>query len=141
MVADTGIGIPPEELEHIFARFHQVPSTEQGGAGIGLSLVRDLVHAHTGEINVQSTLGVGSTFTVSIPLRTADAAARPLTSSSTPVDAQPVPTPVAHPAAEGTQGSVLVVEDNPDLRTYVARLLSGDGWEVHAVAAAEAPPH
>jgi signal transduction histidine kinase/DNA-binding response OmpR family regulator len=138
LVADTGIGIPPDELGNIFARFHQVPSSDQGGAGIGLSLVRDIVRAHDGEITVESTLGEGSTFTVSIPARTGDGEARPLTPSSVPIDATPTPAPVAHASAEGTQGSVLVVEDNPDLRSYISRLLQGDGWDVHAVADAEA---
>lgn len=137
VVADTGIGIPPDELEHIFARFHQVPSATQEGAGIGLSLVRDLVRAHDGEITVESTLDKGSTFTVSIPLRTADAPARPLSPAPVPVEAAAGPAPVQHPAAEGTQGSVLVVEDNPDLRSYISRVLHRDGWEVHTVPDAE----
>jgi signal transduction histidine kinase/DNA-binding response OmpR family regulator len=140
-VVDTGIGIPADELDDVFTRFHQVPdvSDQFEGAGIGLSLVRDLVRAHDGEIGVRSSVGEGSTFTVTIPMRTGMADARPL---STPTAAAVVAAKtdaavVDFPAAEGAQGSVLVVEDNPDLRNYVVRLLHSDGWEVHAVPDAE----
>jgi signal transduction histidine kinase/DNA-binding response OmpR family regulator len=140
-VVDTGIGIPADELDDVFTRFHQVPdvSDQFEGAGIGLSLVRDLVRAHDGEIGVRSSVGEGSTFTVTIPMRTGVADARPL---STPTAAAVVAAKtdaavVDFPAAEGAQGSVLVVEDNPDLRNYVVRLLHSDGWEVHAVPDAE----
>jgi signal transduction histidine kinase/DNA-binding response OmpR family regulator len=140
-VVDTGIGIPADELDDVFTRFHQVPdvSDQFEGAGIGLSLVRDLVRAHDGEIGVRSSVGEGSTFTVTIPMRTGIADARPL---STPTAAAVVAAKtdaavVDFPAAEGAQGSVLVVEDNLDLRNYVVRLLHSDGWEVHAVPDAE----
>ncbi len=69
-VRDTGIGIPPEELPRIFERFHQIPNTRSRsheGTGIGLALVQELVKLHGGEIRVESTVGQGSTFTVSIP--------------------------------------------------------------------------
>jgi signal transduction histidine kinase/DNA-binding response OmpR family regulator len=142
-VADTGIGIPADELEDVFTRFHQVPdvSDQFEGAGIGLSLVRDLVRAHDGEIGVRSSVAEGSTFTVTIPMRTGVADARPLSTptAAAVVAAKTSAAPVVEfPAAEGVQGSVLVVEDNPDLRNYVARLLHSDGWEVHAVPDAEA---
>jgi signal transduction histidine kinase/DNA-binding response OmpR family regulator len=143
-VTDTGIGIPADELEHVFTRFHQVPdaSDQLEGAGIGLSLVRDLVLAHDGEISVRSTPGEGTTFTVSIPLRTAVTEARPpsLPASAAVVAAKAAPPSAADQPAfpDGTQGTVLVVEDNPDLRSYISRLLGADGWAVHAVADAEA---
>lgn len=69
-VQDTGIGIPPEEIPHLFERFHRVKG-EQGrtfeGSGIGLSLVQELVQMHGGTVQVKSVLGAGSCFTVSIP--------------------------------------------------------------------------
>jgi signal transduction histidine kinase/CheY-like chemotaxis protein len=71
-VADTGIGIPKDDLERIFDEFQQVDasSTRQyGGTGLGLSISRHLAHLLKGDINVASTLGKGSTFTVLIPLR------------------------------------------------------------------------
>lgn len=70
-VADTGVGIPPDDLRHIFTRFwrgDRSRSRATGGAGIGLSIVRELVKAHDGRIDVDSTPGEGSTFRVVLPL-------------------------------------------------------------------------
>ena len=70
-VRDTGVGIPPEQLPHIFERFHRVPnarSRTHEGTGIGLALVQELVRLHHGTIDVASTPGVGTVFTVAIPL-------------------------------------------------------------------------
>ncbi len=69
-VRDTGIGIPPEEIPHVFERFHRVKDARgrtQEGTGIGLALVHELVKLHGGSVQVVSALGQGSTFTVSIP--------------------------------------------------------------------------
>mgnify|MGYP001172372585 CR=1 FL=1 len=64
-VADSGIGIPPEHLVHVFDRFYRVDksrSREQGGSGLGLSIVKHIIEAHKQTINVRSTQNVGSTF-------------------------------------------------------------------------------
>ncbi|AFZ33180.1 PAS/PAC sensor hybrid histidine kinase [Gloeocapsa sp. PCC 7428] len=69
-VRDTGIGIPPAEIPHLFERFHRVKEAQgrsYEGSGIGLSLVQELVKLHGGTVAVNSTLGQGSCFTVSIP--------------------------------------------------------------------------
>jgi signal transduction histidine kinase len=71
-VRDYGIGIPPDELPRIFDRFYQVDSSSTRtfrGAGLGLSLVRDLLDHLGGTIDVQSTPGDGSKFLVTIPIR------------------------------------------------------------------------
>lgn len=70
-VADTGIGIPPEQLTDIFTRFHRVdPSHTIPGTGLGLSIVKEIVNAHNGDIQLDSRLGEGSTFTVRLPAPT-----------------------------------------------------------------------
>ncbi len=70
-VRDTGVGIPPEEIPHLFDRFHRVPNTRSRtheGTGIGLALVNELVKIHGGSMRVESALGQGSTFIVNVPL-------------------------------------------------------------------------
>jgi signal transduction histidine kinase len=70
-VSDTGIGIAPEHLEHIFERFYRIDpdrSRETGGSGLGLSICAAIAHAHGGDIRVKSTVGKGSTFEVKLPL-------------------------------------------------------------------------
>ncbi len=70
-VSDTGIGIPEEELERIFERFYQVDGSmtrRYGGSGLGLALVKEIVEAHQGKVAVQSVLGEGSTFLVTLPV-------------------------------------------------------------------------
>jgi signal transduction histidine kinase len=70
-VADSGMGIPESALDHIYERFYRVDksrSREIGGTGLGLSIARNVVIMHRGSIDVKSTVGEGTTFTVKIPL-------------------------------------------------------------------------
>jgi len=70
-IADSGPGIPPEDLPHIFDRFYRGDrsrSRATGGSGLGLAIVRSLVELHGGRVAVESTPGQGSTFTVALPL-------------------------------------------------------------------------
>jgi signal transduction histidine kinase len=70
-VADTGIGIPPNALPHIFERFFRVDkarSRDAGGAGLGLAIVKSICAAHGGQVYVESSEGQGSRFKVELPL-------------------------------------------------------------------------
>jgi signal transduction histidine kinase len=70
-VADTGSGIPPERLRHIFAPFYSTKQADeqgQGGSGLGLALCREIIEAHQGRIRVESAVGKGTTFTLKFPL-------------------------------------------------------------------------
>ncbi len=68
MVADTGSGIAPEDIKHIFDRFYQVDKVHPKGSGIGLSLSKAFVELHGGTISVESEVGKGSAFMFTIPL-------------------------------------------------------------------------
>lgn len=71
VIADSGIGIPAEDQEHVFDRFYRVDkarSRATGGTGLGLAIVKNVVFAHKGNINLVSVVDSGSTFTIRIPL-------------------------------------------------------------------------
>jgi len=72
-VRDTGIGIAPEDLERIFDEFYRTKAAKEHsemGTGLGLSIVKRIVETYQGQVDVQSTLGQGSTFTVALPVET-----------------------------------------------------------------------
>jgi two-component system sensor histidine kinase ResE len=73
-IKDTGVGIPPEDMPFIFERFYRVDksrSRSDGGTGLGLAISRYIAEAHGGKIEVESQVGVGSTFSVWLPLLSA----------------------------------------------------------------------
>ncbi|WP_433803438.1 ATP-binding protein [Actinomycetospora sp. CA-084318] len=160
-VTDTGIGIAADELPRLFERFHRIEGTwarSAEGSGIGLALVRDLVEYDGGSVQVGSELGVGTTFTVRLPVTTtteadpADTTADPTDRSRALVDEAELWVPAgagAGPAASDRSvlGRVLVVDDNADMRDYVSRLLAprctvqtaADGDEALELALADPP--
>jgi len=135
-VADSGIGIAPDQLDFVFERFSQVDSSlarKYEGSGIGLSLARDIVELHGGGISVRSELGRGSVFTISMPTGQVDEG-EPIEELRAAMPSQLsdlLPAPAAGPAPrpEGGRALVLVVDDNPDLRAYLAAFL-GEEYEV-----------
>ena len=147
-VADTGIGIARDEQDRVFERFFR-SSNEAGrsfeGSGIGLALVSELVRLHGGSIGVQSTLGAGSTFTVTVPAQPSagvPAEAVPSRSSTArsrafAADAQRwIDDVAANPdpgRGEAGRAAVLVADDNSDMRRYLHSLLSTE-WRVKLVS-------
>jgi signal transduction histidine kinase/ActR/RegA family two-component response regulator len=114
-VIDTGVGVPPDQLDRIWDRFHQADSSTRrqfGGTGLGLAIVRHLVELHGGKVAVASDgPGQGSTFTFTLPL--SQAVARPADLA-----------PSAGQAA-GSQGvkTVLIVDDEPDNREVITAIV------------------
>jgi heavy metal sensor kinase len=89
IVSDTGKGIPPDHLPHIFDRFYRVPDRNpERGLGLGLSFVAWIVKVHKGKINVDSKLGEGTTFTVSLPVGNVAPPPEPATPPALPEGAE-----------------------------------------------------
>lgn len=129
-VSDTGYGIQPNALPHIFERYYQEGSKHQAsGTGIGLALVKNLVELHEGEISVQSVPNEGSTFCVSL---LTDNYYPNVLHTDSPDSTGGMPGPEAEPA-DSTRPILLIVEDNDDIRRYIADSL-GDTFEVRVAA-------
>ena len=94
-IRDTGSGIPAEQLPHIFDRFYTTKrgpdESGKGGTGVGLSMCREIIEQHQGKIRVESTVGVGTAFTLKLPI----ARAEQPSNSNTPLPALGIPTSAA----------------------------------------------
>jgi CheY-like chemotaxis protein len=137
-VIDTGVGIAPEFLPHIFERFSQADSSttrRHGGLGLGLAIVKQLAELHGGSVRAKSPgAGQGSTFVVSLPV-TVVHEARP--EKARPKEEEPGEYDCSGRPLAGVR--VLVVDDEPDARQLVRRVLTECGAEVTvAQSAAEA---
>ena len=152
-VKDTGIGIRTEQIPYLFERFHQAEgsaSRSYEGSGLGLALVKELVELHGGQISVDSVYGEGTTFTVWLhfgsthlpPERVLEIPAE-FHSSKAAVELADVEADLSEDEAENhnfealepinsetVAGTVLVVDDNPDLRFYVSEILRESGFAV-----------
>ncbi|MBI3189617.1 MAG: response regulator, partial [Ignavibacteriales bacterium] len=139
-IRDTGIGIPPEKLPHIFDRFYQVDSSStrmQEGTGIGLALVKDLVELHYGTITVTSTPGKGSEFIVTLPLGKSHLKQEEIVDESSEVshlrlnEVEVLDNASTHieevrvtkDEGENEKPILLVIEDNADVREYIKSYL------------------
>ncbi len=124
-VADTGKGICAEDLSHIFERFFQVDKIHPNGSGIGLSLAKAFVELHGGEITASSEPGAGSVFTVSLPVRHVEGEAVVPASRITQGDVSLELEEIAVPAeVDKDKTVVLVIDDNPDIRSLITSILA-----------------
>jgi signal transduction histidine kinase len=152
VVRDTGTGIAADQIPHLFERFRRIEGAKRRsheGSGIGLALVHELVKFHSGSIQVESELGKGSTFKVTLPFGTAHLPPERISTNEN----EPKPTRSAYVAealswlgdgsagkltdfqddlieaprstTSNTSARILLAEDNRDMRDYVRRLLGG----------------
>ena len=134
-VHDSGIGINPDFLPWVFERFRQVDSSttrQHGGLGLGLSIVKNLVELHGGTVRAKSAgEGKGSTFVVNLPsasIRPSERREHPTTPKAPTLDCQELD-------LGGVK--VLLIDDDPDARTFITRLLTQCMAEVRTAASAE----
>ena len=129
-VSDSGPGIHPDDLPYIFDRYYQAQKGEEkltGGTGIGLALSKELAELMGGSLIAESTLGAGSQFTLTLPWKAAEAPITEMAEAAQSVQQ------VAHAPLIASNGSpskesketLLIVEDNADLRAYLQSLLEG----------------
>jgi adenylate cyclase len=156
-VEDTGIGIVKEQIPYLFERFRQAEGSENRsyeGSGLGLALVKELVELHGGKVTVESVYGKGTTFTLWLlagnthlptqqvldtpaelttsraSVELADLELVETTSDDIHIDTTPH-SPLPTPHSQLSTHTILVVDDNPDLRTYVSDILRRSGYQVY----------
>jgi signal transduction histidine kinase/response regulator RpfG family c-di-GMP phosphodiesterase len=164
-VKDTGMGIRPDQIPHLFDRFRQADgsaSRSHEGSGLGLSLVKELVEMHGGKVTVESTYGEGTTFSVWLQMGTshlppdqiietpaeveqsraqvelADVETDLQQLTENPIPAQALPAsnaispavPTALGESEPKTATILVVDDNADMRNYVSSVLQRMGHQI-----------
>jgi len=123
-VSDSGIGMTPEQMARLFESFTQAESSTSrryGGTGLGLAITRRFCRMMGGDVTVESHAGAGSVFTVVLPA-VVDPDRRPLEPAA--------PEARAEQQGDGSAGTVLVIDDDPDARRLIRRLLTADGFRV-----------
>jgi adenylate cyclase len=157
-VKDTGIGIVKEQIPHLFERFRQAEGSANRsyeGSGLGLALVKELVELHGGQVTVESVYGEGTTFSLWLVIGNTHLPAQQLLETPTELNTSRASVELAdlelvdstidnieditinfsssidtQNSALKTQHSILVVDDNPDLRTYVSEIFRRNGYHV-----------
>ena len=114
-ISDTGTGIPPAVLEHIWEPFYTTKAVGTG-TGLGLSTVRGIVEKHSGFIDLQTTVGRGTTFRVYLPATEGMASS----TSNSPLSSAP----------RGNGELILIVDDEPDIREVITATLTNHGYRV-----------
>jgi signal transduction histidine kinase/CheY-like chemotaxis protein len=134
VVADTGIGIAPDDHERVFREFQQVGDAEarQEGTGLGLALTRRLVEAHRGRIELDSAPGQGSRFTVVLPAEEIPAE----TDAAAPATAPTAGS--AEPAMAADERDILLIEDDPSAVRLIRTYLEGAGQALRVAADGDA---
>lgn len=126
-VADTGTGIPKEEIASIFDRFYQVERVKPKGSGIGLTVAKAFIELHGGTIFVESEVHKGTCFTVTLPVRHVSEEAEPVAHTIDKMDVsaelEPIETEIEY---DSEKPLALVIDDNGDIRKMLSELLNGD---------------
>ena len=142
-VSDSGIGIPADKIPYIFDRFYQIDDSyprEQPGSGIGLALTKELVDFHRGQISVSSQTGKGTTFTIRLPIYKSAYRDNEIVSISGDsaeagrnhieqediFETESLIPPTLKRSTKKSLPIILVVEDNPDMRTYIRHNLENE---------------
>ncbi len=157
-VQDTGIGIVKEQIPHLFERFRQAEGSANRsyeGSGLGLALVKELVELHGGQVTVESVYGEGTTFSLWLVTGNTHLPTQQVLETPTELNTSRASVELAdlelvesttdnieditinfsssidtQDSALKTQHSILVVDDNPDLRTYVSEIFRRNGYHV-----------
>lgn len=130
-VSDTGTGMSPEHIQHIFERFYQI-DIHHAGSGIGLALAKAFTEMHHGEIRAESAKGKGTTFIVEIPMVQPDFRDEQAASKIIPESVKQGAVLEAdsslessgnEESTEGNRHTILIIDDNQDVRNYIRLLL------------------
>ena len=138
LIIDNGIGVPEEELDLIFNRFYQVDKRSQGGAGIGLSLVKNMTELMLGEILVASTKDNGSRFKIILPVTRHSIQAHNCSHQAKKANVyQTQAIDLHYNEIEEEKPNILLIEDNQDIAFYLKHILSS-GYNISYASNGEA---
>ncbi len=127
-VRDSGIGIPPDKVDHVFEEFSQADESTTrnfGGTGLGLAITKRFCQMMGGDVSLESEVGVGSCFTIRIPVRVQTEATAEASESGPAAEVEP------------HERSVLVIDDDPNALDLLGRSLGGAGFHVVTASAGQ----